>query len=455
MHITVSPNGARPSAPSLPRVVIVGGGFAGLHAAQALASAPVHVTIVDRNNYHLFQPLLYQVATADLSPANISAPIRAIFRRHRNVAVLLAEAMGVDVAGRQVLIRELAPIAGGERAVPYDYLILAPGVDQSYFGHPEWQCYAPGLKSIPDATAIRRKILLAFEAAELEPDPERRGALLTFVVVGGGPTGVELAGAIAELARNALAKDFRHINPATERIILVEAVPHILGAFPASLARKALRRLERLGVEVRTNSPVERVEQDAVVIGGERLPAQVIAWSAGVAASPAGAWLGVKTDRAGRVQVNPDLTVPGHPEIFVIGDTASFVQDGKPVPGVAPAAMQEGTYAGRTIRDRLAGADQSSKPFRYVDKGNLAVIGRAYAIADFGWLRVSGLLAWLLWLAVHIYYLIDFRNRVLVMTQWAWAFFAGHHSARLIVFDEHQVEGQRPQAGAPQREAVS
>jgi NADH:ubiquinone reductase (H+-translocating) len=409
---------------SLPRVVIVGGGFGGLNAARGLAHAPVRVTVIDRSNHHLFQPLLYQVATAGLSPADISTPIRFILRRQRNAEVKMAEVTGVDVARHRVLI--------ADRAVSYDYLVVATGAHHSYFGHDNWEPYAPGLKSVVDATTLRRKVLLAFEAAELERDSAKRRDLLTFVIVGGGPTGVELAGAIAELAHKALAHDFRHFDPASARILLVEAGPRILPAFPEPLARSAHRKLERLGVEVRTSAAVEDIDAQEVLIAGQPLRTQTVIWAAGVTASPAGQWLDVPVDRAGRVVVNPDLSLPGHPEIFVIGDTAEVGDNGKPLPGVAPVALQEGHYVASAIRRRLAG-DHDIAPFHYWNKGNLATVGRAFAVADLGKIRLSGFAAWVAWLAVHIYYLIGFRNRLLVLIQWAWAYFTYQRGARLIV----------------------
>ncbi len=433
---------------AVPRVVIVGGGFGGLNAARSLARAPVHVTVVDRSNHHLFQPLLYQVATAGLSPADISTPIRFVLRHQRNAEVMMAEVTSVDVAGRRVLT--------GDRAIPYDYLVVATGAHHSYFGHDAWEPFAPGLKSIVDATTLRRKVLLAFEAAELEADPERRGVLLTFVIVGGGPTGVELSGAIAELAHRALAQDFRHFDPASARILLVEAGPRLLPAFPEELAGAAERKLERLGVEVRTDAAVEQVDADSVVVAGKPLRARTVIWAAGVKASPAGEWLGAQMDRAGRVIVNSDLTLPEHPEIFVIGDTASVAQGGQPLPGVAPVAMQEGRYVASAIRRRLAG-DQAIPPFHYWNKGNLATIGRSFAIADLGRLKLSGFIAWVAWLAIHIYYLIGFRNRLLVLVQWAWAYVQNAYPGRLIVPAEPpEVRTPRLPAAAPhRRRAVS
>lgn len=406
-----------------PQVVIVGGGFGGLRVAKALGSAPVNVTIIDRNNYHLFQPLLYWVASAGLSPAEISSPIRHILRKQENTTVLLAEVSGIDVENQRVLM--------GDRSIAYDYLVLATGAQDNYFGHSEWSKYASGLKSIEEATNIRSHILQTFELAEMEPDPEKVKELLTFVMVGAGPTGVEMSGAIAELSQKALAKDFRHINPATARVILVEAGPRILPAFPEKLALKAHKALNRLGVEIRTSSPVEEIDANGVTIGGKRIESKTVVWSAGVAASPAGKWLGTEIDRGGRVRVNADLTVQNHSNIFVIGDTASLTQDGKPLPGVAPVAMQQGFYVAELIKQRVTSGGPE-RPFHYIDKGNLATIGRSYAIVDLKGLKFTGLLAWALWLVVHIYYLIGFRNRLITLLQWAWTYFTYNRGARLI-----------------------
>jgi NADH dehydrogenase len=422
-----------------PRVVIVGAGFGGLQAARALRNVPVEVTVIDRSNHHLFQPLLYEVATAVLSPADISAPIRNILKKQTNARVILAEVTGVDLHQQRVLIHD--------RSVPYDYLILATGARHSYFGHDAWEPFAPGLKSIPDATAIRRKILLAFEAAEIEPDLEKQRALMTFVLVGAGPTGVEMSGAIAELAHKALASDFRNIDPTSARIILVEAAPRILTAFPEVLAKKAHKALNRLGVEVRTQAPVEAIDENGVVIAGKPLAAKTVIWTAGVTASPAGKWLGVETDRVGRVKVSGDLTIPGHPNIFVIGDTASVIENGKQLPGMAPVAMQEGRYVASMIAHRVAGkknvrtrrSGETSAlvvaPFHYINKGNVATVGRSYGVVEIGKLRVAGFFAWVLWLAIHIFYLIGFRNRILVMFQYAWAYLTFQRGARLITFE--------------------
>jgi len=407
------------------RVVIVGGGFAGMSAARGLRSASVRITVIDRQNHHLFQPLLYQVATAGLSPAEITAPIRSILAKQQNADVIMGEVIGVDTGKREVLL--------ADRSVPYDYLMLATGATDSYFGHPEWERYAPGIKSIADATAIRRDILLAFEAAEIETDNGKRAALLTFVLVGGGPTGVEMAGAIAELAHRALASDFRHINPKLTRIVLVEAGPRILSSFPPDLSQKAHRMLEKMGVEVRINTLVEAIDSDGVVAAGARVYAKTVIWTAGVAASPAGKWLGTQVDRGGRVLVEPDLTVPGRPEIFVLGDTMSLVQNGMPLPGVAPVAMQQGRYAAAAVISRLRGGPPPP-PFVYNDKGNLATVGRAFAILDAHGVKLSGLTAWVGWLLIHIVYLIGFRNRVVVLFQWAWAYITYQRGARLITF---------------------
>src|SRR2546429_6644654 len=412
----------------MPNVVIVGAGFGGLHAARALRNVPVDVTVIDRNNHHLFQPLLYQVATAVLSPAEIAAPIRSVLRKQNNTEVLLGEVMGVDTQAQRVLLDD-------DQSVPYDYLILATGARDSYFGHNDWAPFAPGLKSIVQATTIRRKILLAFEMAERETDPEKRKALLTFVLVGAGPTGVEMAGAIGGLAHKTLIRDFRHINPREARIVLVEALPRILPAFDERLANKARKALTRLGIEVRTSSPVEAIDSEGVVVAGERIPAKTVIWTAGVAASPAGQWLGAETDRAGRVKVGSDVTVPDHPNIFVLGDTASCTQDGKPLPGVAQVAMQQGRYAASVIADRVTGKSHS-QTFRYVDKGNMAVIGRFYGIVAIGKLRFSGVPAWFMWLLLHLMFLIGFRNRLVVAFQCLVYFTTFQRGHRLITFED-------------------
>jgi len=406
-------------------VVIVGAGFGGLWTAKALAGAPVEVVIIDRDNYHLFQPLLYQVATAGLSPAEVAGPIRGILGRFPNVRVMLGEVTGVDVAAREVAI------AGGRR-VSYDTLVLATGARHAYFGHDDWESFAPGLKRIEDATEIRRRILIAFERAENESDPAERTRLMNLVIVGGGPTGVELAGALAELTRRALAKDFRTIDPRAARIVLVEAGARVLPSFPSDLSADALRRLEGLGVEVRLGTPVTAVDAAGVMIGETRIEARTVIWAAGVAASAAGQWIGAKCDRAGRIEVEPDLSAPGHPEIFAIGDTAATHDaSGKPLPGVAPVAKQQGHYVGKLIGRRQKGM-QRVQPFRYRDYGNLATIGRKAAVIDFGWIHLRGFIAWLIWTVAHIYFLIGFRNRAVVAMTWLWAYFTFQRGARLI-----------------------
>ena len=413
----------RPNTP--PRVVIIGAGFGGLWTAKTLANAPVEVIVIDRENYHLFQPLLYQVATAGLSPADIAAPIRSIVGGYQNITVMLGEVVGVDVAARAVAI------VGGRR-VSYDYLVLATGARHAYFGHDEWEAFAPGLKRIEDATEIRRRILIAFERAENETDANERQCLMSLLIVGGGPTGVELAGAIAELTRRALAKDFRNIDPRGARILLVEAGPRLLPSFPQDLSDDALRRLERLGVEVRLGAPVTAVDASGVMIGTARIEARTVIWAAGVAASPAGQWIGAKCDRAGRIEVDPDLSVRGHPEIFAIGDTALTPDaSGKPLPGVAPVAKQQGRYVGRLIKVRLRNAERV-EPFRYRDYGNLTTIGRKAAVVDFGWIHLRGFVAWVVWTVAHIYFLIGFRNRIIVALNWLWAYFTFQRGARLI-----------------------
>ncbi len=416
-------SGNAPQEP-IPHVAILGAGFGGLAAALALAKAPCRVTVIDRRNYHLFQPLLYQVATAALSPSDIASPIRGILRRQKNATVLLGRVTGIDTAARRV------DLDCG--AVSYDYLVVATGARHAYFGRDDWERAAPGLKKIDDATDIRRRILTAFERAETEADPDKRRALLTFVVVGGGPTGVEMAGAIAELRRFALAEDFRTIDPTQARVLLIEAGARLLPAFPPDLAAYTRKALGGLGVEVLTGQAVSDCDASGVRLGAAFIPAATVIWAAGVAASPAAKWLNARKDRAGRVEVETDLTLPGRPEIFVIGDTASVAGgDGKAVPGIAPAAKQMGAYAARVIRARLAGAAAPSA-FHYKHLGSLATIGRTSAVADFGWIRLKGRLAWLLWGLVHIYFLIDFRNRIAVMLDWAWAYLTYHRGARLI-----------------------
>ena len=411
-----------------PHVVIVGGGFAGLRAARALRRAPVDVTLLDRRNHHVFQPLLYQVATAGLSAPEIAAPLRSILRRQPNVAVLMAEVVSVDVSRRVVVLSD------GE--MPYDYLILATGATHSYFGHDAWARHAPGLKSIEDALEIRRRLFVAFERAERETDASARRVWLTFLVVGGGPTGVELAGTVAEIARHTLAREFRRIDPSQARVVLLEGTDRVLPPYPPGLSQKARQQLEGLGVEVRTSALVTGVDEGGVWLGAERLAARTVLWAAGVTASPVGRSLGAAMDRAGRVRVEKDLTLPGKPEVFVAGDLALFEQDGRPVPGVAPAAMQMGRHAARNVRRSLAG--QPLLPFRYVDKGSLATIGRRAAVADFGRIRLWGFPAWMAWLSIHIFFLIGFRNRLVVLLDWARAYVSYQRSARLILFEPPQ-----------------
>ncbi len=431
----------------LPRIVIVGAGFGGLQAARSLARAPARVTVIDRNNYHLFQPLLYQVATAALSPADIAAPIRGVLRRQRNTEVLLGEVTGVDTQRREVHVRDRA--GAHDVAVPYDYLVLATGAMGSYFGHDAWASFAPGLKSLEDAMAIRSRILLAFEAAEQEmaENPQKAYALLSFVIVGGGPTGVELAGAIAGVVRKALAHDFRHIDPTMARVLLVEGQPRLLAAFPEDLSAHAEQKLRALGVQVRTGTHVEDVTADGVVVAGERIPARTVIWAAGVEASPAGRWLGAAADRAGRVLVRADLSVPEHPEIFVLGDAASLSDVGAPLPGVASVALQQGRYVAQVLRARLAGSGQKG-PFAYVDKGMLATVGRAYAIADVRGVELHGYVGWITWLAVHILYLTGLQNRTLVLLQWAWAYLTFQLGARLILSAAEATSATETASGA-------
>src|SRR6516225_3341121 len=407
-----------------PRVVIIGAGFGGLSVAKRLASSPCRITLIDRHNYHLFQPLLYQVATAALSPADIASPIRGIFRRYQNVKVILANVSGIDVERREV-------IAEGHH-VPFDKLIIATGAQHGYFGHDDWAGYAPGLKTIDDATYLRRRILLAFEKAETESDAAERRRLLNFVIVGGGPTGVEMAGAVAELAKRALASDFRAIDPRQARIILVEASPRLLTAFDPPLSEAAKRSLEELGVEVRLAASVTAADCAGVSLGSERIEARTIIWGAGVMASPAGHWLGVPTDRVGRVFVGPDLSVAGHPDIFVIGDVAHALDPGgKSLPGVAPVAKQQGRYVADLIMARVAGR-KLPPPFRYRDSGSLATIGRKRAVAQIGKIKLRGFIAWLLWSVAHIYFLIGFRNRIVVAMSWAWSYATFQRGTRLI-----------------------
>ena len=403
----------------LPRVVVIGGGFAGINAVKALNRAPVEVTIIDRRNFHLFQPLLYQVAAAALNPSDIAYPIRSVFRRQQNVTgVLLAEVTGIDVESREVTLDDGA-------TVPYDYLILATGATHSYFGNDQWADFAPGLKTLEDAVTMRQRVLSAFERAEREPEEADR--LLTFVVIGGGPTGVELAGALVEIAVHSLGDEFHAIDPARARVILVEGAPHVLPVYPEVLSESARRQLETLGVEVITGALAEQVDENGVTLSdGRRIDASTVLWAAGVEASSLGGLLGADTDRSGRVKVEDDLTIPGHPEVFVVGDLAQYPG----VPGVAPAAMQMGRHAGRMIDAYLTGRERSV--FRYRNKGSLATIGRARAVADFGSVRFGGFFAWVAWLAIHIFYLIGFRNRLLVLVSWAWSYITFRRGARII-----------------------
>jgi NADH:quinone reductase (non-electrogenic) len=423
------------------RVVVVGGGFGGLQAASLLARAPVDLTLVDRRNFHLFQPLTYQVATGALSPGEVAYPLRAIFKRRPNVRVLLAEVTGFDLEAREVRLEPGAGVAGPE-SLPYDTLIVAGGSRYSYFGHDEWESVAPEVKSLESALDVRRRILAAFEAAEMDPDPERRRGWLTFVVVGAGPTGVEMAGQIAELARDTLRRDFRAIDPRGGRVLLIEAVDRVLTSFPPSLSRRAERSLERLGVTPLLRRTVVGIDEESVTVehpdgSAERIPARTVVWAAGVRASSLAARLaeltGAELDRAGRVAVEPDLTLPGHPELFALGDMVRVrAADGTPVtlPGLAPVAMQEGRYAAGAVSARLRG--ETVEPFHYRDKGNLATIGRARAVADVKGIRLSGFLAWVTWLVVHLWYLIGFQNRLLVFIRWSFSFFSRGRGARLI-----------------------
>ena len=425
----------------VPQVVIVGGGFGGLYAARGLAGAPVRVTIIDKHNYHLFRPMLYQVATGLLSADEIAGPIRSILRKQKNVEVLMAEVVGVDPENRVV------ETADGR--LHYDYLIHATGIRYNYFGHDEWQEVAPGLDSVDDADRIRGKILTAFETAERKAadggaDPQQIDDLLTFVLVGGGTAGVEMAGTIAEMARLALTGDFRHIDPRSAHILLFEAAPRILPTYPEDLSNRAHEHLQRIGVDVRTNAKVENVDADGVLVNGQRIGSRTVLWTAGVVASPAGQWLGAEMDRAGRVKVNPDLTAPGRSNVFVIGDTASvvaptrnllgFSKGAQALPGIAQPAIQEGKYVARVIRRRVTGQSPAA-PFWYRDKGNLAIVGRTFAVADLHFVRFSGVTAWLLWLGVHIYFLIGFANRALVMLQWGVSFWTKRRGVRIFPLD--------------------
>ncbi len=409
---------------ALPHVVIVGAGFGGLETARKLKNAPVRVTVIDRRNHHLFQPLLYQVATAGLSPADIALPVRTVLRDHNNVQVLMDEVEGVDTDARKVFTRR--------RTLDYDYLVLATGSEPSYLGHEDWRRHAPGLKSVEDAIVTRSKILEAFEQAEMAESDSDRRRLMTFVLVGAGPTGVEMAGAIAELARRALARDFRAIDPRSARIILLEAAATVLPGFSRTLSAYAHRALERLGVEVRCGTQVQEIHADGVIAAGKRLPSHTVIWCAGVKARPVGRWLGAETDNGGRVKVRPDLSLPGAANVFVIGDAAHVPSEhGEPLPGLAPVAKQQGAFVAEVIHSREAGEVRPMR-FRYRDRGHLATIGRSAAVADFGWIKLSGWFAWAVWSLAHIYFLIGFRNRMMVFVEWAWAYVTFGRGARLI-----------------------
>jgi NADH:ubiquinone reductase (H+-translocating) len=412
-----------------PKIIIVGGGFGGLAAAKALRKTFGRIILIDRTNHHLFQPLLYQVATAVLTPSQIATPIRSILRKQKNTTVILGEVVGVDKDRKCVFVsdadRQNVPVA-------YDYLILATGATHSYFGHNEFERFAPGLKSLADAEAARNEILQAFELAEAEADPTRHRDLLTFVLVGAGPTGVEMAGALAVLVRSTLKSDFRRIDPSSARIVLVDMAPRVLSPFSENLSKAAKKRLEKLGVEVRLGHSVDQIDADGVVVAGERIPSKTVIWTAGVAPSPAGKWLNVETDRAGRVRIQKDLTVPGHPEIFVVGDTASLDQNGKPLAGVAQVAIQQGRYAGKLIHSRISGTPPPG-PFSYFDKGTMAVVGKGFAVLQSGKVQVSGFGAWLAWAAVHLQFLATSSLRLAVFLQWVWTYFTGQRGSRLIV----------------------
>jgi NADH dehydrogenase len=420
------------------KIVIVGAGFGGLAAARALKKTPAEITLIDRTNHHLFQPLLYQVATSVLAPSQIGWPIRDIFRNQKNTTVILGEVTGVDKEQKHVVAsnadRDVVPVA-------YDYLIVATGATHSYFGHNEFAKYAPGLKSLADAVAARNKILQAFEQAEAEEDPSRHRDLLTFVLVGGGPTGVEMAGALAVLIRTTLKSEFRRINPASARILLVDLAPRVLSPFSEKLSNAAKQRLERLGVEVRPGHSVDQIDAHGVVVAGERIASKTVIWTAGVAPSPAGKWLSAETDLAGRVRIQKDLTVPGHPEIFVVGDTASFDQNGKPLPGVAQVAMQQGRYAAKVIHTRITGSSPP-RQFSYFDKGTMAVVGKGFAVLESGKVEVSGFGAWLAWAAVHLQFLATSSLRLSVFLQWVWTYVTGERGSQLIV-NHHAADSMK------------
>jgi NADH dehydrogenase len=428
----------------LPRVVIVGGGFAGVAAAKALRRAPVEVILIDRNNHHVFMPLLYQVATAVLAPGQVGYPIRGIIGEQRNTTVIMGEVTGVNKEERYVVA---SSADRQDVAIHYDYLVLATGVSHSYFGHDEFAPFAPGLKTLADAVAVRNRVLQAFEQAEAEEDPSRHRDLLTFVLVGAGPTGVEMAGAIAVMVRTTLRSEFKRIDPRSARVILADMAPRVLGTFAEGLSAAAEARLQRLGVELKLGHAVDHIDEDGVIIAGERIASKSVIWTAGVTPSPAGKWLGVETDRAGRVKVQPDLTVPGHPEIFAVGDTASQVQKGKPLPGVAQVAMQGGRYAGKAIRRRVSGK-AAPAPFSYFNKGNMAVVGKGFAVLDSPGVRLSGFVIWLVWAAIHLMYLAASSIRASVLVQWLWTFLTGQRGSRVIV-KPHADAGAAVPARAP------
>ncbi len=437
--------------PHTPRVVIVGGGFGGLAAAKALGKAPVEVILIDRTNHHVFQPLLYQVATSVLAPSQMSSPIREVLRRHKNTKVIMGEVTGVDKAQRCVFVNDADR---AHVAVPYDYLILATGARHSYFGHDEFEKFAPGLKSLADAVGIRNKILSAFEQAEAEENVDLHRDLLTFVLVGAGPTGVEMAAALAIFVRTSLRSEFRRIDPTSARIVLIDAARNVLGTFAPSLSDAAELHLQKLGVEIHLGHAVEKIDSEGVIVAGERIASKTVIWTAGVTPSPAGKWLGVETDRAGRVRIQPDLRVPNHPEVFVVGDTASLDQDGKPLAGVAQVAMQQGRYAGKLIRRQLAGK-RPPKPFRYFDKGTMAVVGKGYAVLQSGKIRLHGLFAWLAWAFIHITFLSQLSLKISVLLQWGWLFLTGQRGSRLIVNYQQSEPAQTtpPPPGTPNRGA--
>lgn len=431
-----------------PTIVIVGAGFGGLAAAKALRNTPARVILIDRTNHHLFQPLLYQVATSVLTPAQIATPIRGILRKQKNTIVIAGEVTGIDKAKKCIFAsdadRQNVPLS-------YDYLVLATGVTHSYFGHDEFAQYAPGLKTLADAVAVRNKALQAFELAEAEDDPSRHRDLLTFILVGAGPTGVEMAGALAVLVRSALKSEFRRIDPRTARILLVDRAPQVLQSFSEELSKAARKRLETLGVEVRLGHSVDQIDADGIVVAGERIFSKTVIWTAGVAPSPAGKWLNVETDRAGRVRVQPDLTVPGQPEICVVGDTASLDENGKALPGVAQVAIQQGRYAGKLIHSRIIGGP-APKPFKYFDKGSMAVVGKGFAVLQSGKVHVSGLLAWFAWAGVHLQFLATSSLRLAVFLQWIWTYFTGQRGSRLIV-NHYGSNATKPAAETASRAA--